>query len=81
MLRWINIYAACTGITGFGVGMMTTELIRGVGFIGSFPMGLGFSLVIVGLAGAGVARTTLKRNPAVADRHPLPSSNAESESN
>lgn len=55
MHRWFCTYAACTGITGFGVGMMTAELIRGVGFIGSVPMGLGFSLVIVGLAGA-VAR-------------------------
>jgi PPE-repeat protein len=61
MLRWINIYASCSGVAGFGAGMMMSELIRGVGFIGSIPMGIGFSLVIVGLAGVVNGRLALKR--------------------
>jgi hypothetical protein len=59
MKRWNNIYAACTCCTGFGAGMMMSELIHGVGFIGSISMGVGFALVIVGAAGVINARIAM----------------------
>ena len=62
MLWWANAYAACAGIAGFGAGMMMSELIRGIGFIGSIPMGIGFSLVIIGGAGVINARLALRGN-------------------
>lgn len=81
MLRWTNIYAACAGIAGFGAGMMMSELIRGIGFIGSIPMGIGFSLVIVGVAGVINARITLKGNSAESVKPQPPKPDATSESN
>ena len=72
MLRWIKIYAASAGVAGFGAGMMMSELIRGVGFIGSIPMGIGFSLVILGYSGVVKARIALKENHAKSVNSPAP---------
>jgi hypothetical protein len=81
MLRWINIYASCAGVAGFGAGMMLSELIRGVGFIGSIPMGIGFSLVILGYGGVIKARIVLKEKREESVNPQPPTRGTPSESN
>jgi hypothetical protein len=57
-----------------------SELIRGIGFIGSIPMGIGFSLVIIGGAGVINARLTLRGNSAESVQPQPPKPGAMSES-